>query len=151
MEDVELASTLSRVAENLVRWLRDGPTAEPLSPPAASILLRLQSEGPMRVTDIARTQRITQPAATQFVGRLENEGFVNRRPCEDDRRSVLVHITAAGSAAAEARRRRRAERLHAHLALISPGERDAIERALPALEALIASEPNTQTRERENT
>jgi DNA-binding PadR family transcriptional regulator len=48
---------------------------------------------------------ITQPSVTTLVTSLERAGFVERRSDPDDKRVVLVAITAAGSDYLHARRR----------------------------------------------
>lgn len=57
---------------------------------------RLQS---IRMTDLARSLRYSQSRMTHAISSLERSGWVERRDCPTDRRSQLVAITAAGTAA----------------------------------------------------
>jgi len=136
----ETADRLSHVIERLVRGLRASVGSEQLSPAAASALNRLESDGPLGVTRLARAEHVSQPAMTQLVERLVTEGLVERRSLETDRRSVLVSLTDAGRAAIADRRRRRTERLEHDLDQLPPADRAAIAAAIPALERLVEAE-----------
>lgn len=127
---------LSRVVEQLVRRLRASAAAEPLSQAAASALSRLDEDGPLGVTRLARSEGVSQPAMTQLVDRLAAEGLVERRTPDEDRRSVLVRLTPAGLEALTGRRVRRAARLDERVRSLSGEDRAAIAAALPALERL---------------
>lgn len=61
-------------------------------------LLRLLEDGPRRVTELAVLEGLAQPTTTLLVKRLEQQGLVSRERDPDDRRVVLVSLTAAGSA-----------------------------------------------------
>jgi DNA-binding MarR family transcriptional regulator len=52
---------------------------------------------PLTMTAIATRMRHTTAAATGLVDRLEKLGFARRQSAAQDRRRVLVHITAKGS------------------------------------------------------
>jgi DNA-binding MarR family transcriptional regulator len=52
---------------------------------------------PLNMTEIATRMRHTTAAATGLVDRLEKLGLARRRNAAQDRRIVLVHITAKGS------------------------------------------------------
>lgn len=56
-------------------------------------ILRGQGE-PMPSLEIAERMIQVVPAITGLIDRLEKQGFVERRRCEDDRRVVYVEITA---------------------------------------------------------
>ena len=62
------------------------------------ILRELGEEG--RVHDLSRSLAITVGAASKLVDRLERDGLARRRPHPSDRRSSLIALTPAGSAAA---------------------------------------------------
>ena len=67
-----------------------------LSRTAASVLATLRDLGPRRITELAESEAIAQPTVTTLVGRLERDGFVERRPDPADARAVLVHLSRAG-------------------------------------------------------
>jgi DNA-binding MarR family transcriptional regulator len=116
-----------------------------LSPPGLSLtagatLSTLERSGPCRLTALAAHEGVTQPAMTQLVGRLEDQGLAERCTDAADGRAVNVQITAAGLDLLARRREYRAERLSGLLARLSPAEQAALAAALPAINAL-ASEP----------
>lgn len=59
-----------------------------------NLLRILRGEGkPMPSLEIAERMIQVVPAMTGLIDRLEKQGFVERRRCEDDRRVVYVEIT----------------------------------------------------------
>lgn len=132
---MELASALER----LVRLFRQLTTAGDLSLTAAATLATLERTGPRRLTELAVQEGVTQPAMTQLVARLHDAGLVERAAEPADRRVVRVGISDAGRAALAVRRATRADRLAALLATLDPGERAALEAAVPAIDALTAA------------
>ncbi|MEV7391106.1 MULTISPECIES: MarR family winged helix-turn-helix transcriptional regulator [Streptomyces] len=119
--------------EQLVRHVRHSATAGGLSTAASSALARLGREGPLRLTELARAEGVSQPGMTQLVGRLERAGLVARGADSTDGRGVRVEITRTGL---DVFRQRRAERAHALQELIgelTEPEQQAVRLALPAL------------------
>lgn len=131
-----MPTELVLVLEQLVRAVRTLSTAGGLSLPAAAVLLRLVREGPQRLTDLAAAEAVAQPSMTQLVQRLERDGWVRRTPSREDRRVVLVAVTAAGRRLVERRRAERAEVFDRALAQLDPADRDAVLHAVPALSRL---------------
>jgi DNA-binding MarR family transcriptional regulator len=120
----------------LIRWL---------SPPGMSLttaatLATLDRSGPIRLTALAANEGVTQPAMTQLVGRLEDQGLAMRRADPDDGRVVHVLITDAGREVVARRRAIRAERLSSLLATLSQADQDALAAALPAMDALASAQ-----------
>ena len=128
-EQLELSVT--RLAHVLLRGTGSG-----LSRTAASVLHRLSSAGPQRVTELAAFESIAQPSATALVGRLEAQGLVARADDPADGRAVLVSITPAGEAVLRERRDARAEALGARLAALDDAERATLAAAVPLLQRL---------------
>ncbi|MCR6487361.1 MarR family transcriptional regulator [Amycolatopsis sp. OK19-0408] len=110
------------------------------------VLHTLATRGPMRLSELTGSERVTQPAMTQLVTRLERDGLAVRSPDPSDGRAVLVQVTEAGAAAVEARRRERVGRLADLAGRLDPRHRQALAAALPALHeaARLASEPTRQ-------
>jgi DNA-binding MarR family transcriptional regulator len=68
------------------------------------ILVRL-SEAPertLRMSDLASTSLSSRSRISHAVARLEENGWVRRRPCENDKRGQLAELTDAGMAGLEA-------------------------------------------------
>ena len=127
----DVAAGLSRLL-SLIRWL---------SPPGMSLttaatLATLEQAGPTRLTVLAASEGVTQPAMTQLVGRLEEAGLAIRCADPADGRAVNVQITDAGRALVAERRAVRAGRLSALLSQLSQVDQDALAAALPAINAL---------------
>ncbi|GGF30433.1 MarR family transcriptional regulator [Microbacterium sorbitolivorans] len=137
------AARLSLLIEQLVRAIRPLATDDALSQAAAAVLSRLDATGPGGVTDLARAEGVSQPAMTQLVARLNDDGLLSRTPSPTDRRSVVVTLTDAGRAALATRRARRTEFIRDSLMELDGGEQRAIVAALPALGRLVEA-----TRER---
>lgn len=139
--DTELAHLL----EQLLRVFRQMATGGRLSFAAAAVLARLVREGPQRLTDLADREAVSQPAMTQLVTRLERDGLVRRTPCTDDRRAVLVDVTADGRAVVQQRREERAAALRRMLDQLDPEDRSRIREAMPALGRLVTLSPSAQS------
>lgn len=127
----EVAAGLQRLF-GLIRWL---------SPPGLSLtsgatLATLERSGPCRLTALAASEGVTQPAMTQLVGRLAEAGLVARCADPDDGRVVSVELTQQGRELLARRRAVRAERLSVLMARLSEADQDALAAALPAINAL---------------
>lgn len=137
------AARLSLMIEHLVRAIRPLATDDTLSQAAAAVLSRLDTSGPSGVTDLARAEHVSQPAMTQLVARLHDDGLVARTPSPADRRSVVVSLTDAGRVALATRRARRTGFIADSLSELDDREQRDIIAALPAFERLVEA-----TRER---
>ncbi|WSQ13140.1 MarR family transcriptional regulator [Streptomyces sp. NBC_01231] len=123
----------TRVIENFNRYYIRLPVVQKLSFTTLSVLDTLAVGGPKRLTELARTEQISQPGLTQMVTRLERDGLVERRPDPEDGRAVLIHITDSGRKIGQARHEDRGRHLLPLIARLTPAERQAIAAALPAL------------------
>jgi DNA-binding MarR family transcriptional regulator len=135
----EIAAGLDRLFA-LLRWL--SPAG--LSLTAGATLATLERSGPRRLTALAAGEGVTQPAMTQLVRRLADDGLVTRCADADDGRVVHVQITDAGRDLLARRRAARAGRLSVLLATLSQADQDALAAALPAIRALAAAERDGQ-------
>jgi DNA-binding MarR family transcriptional regulator len=104
------------------------------------VLTALREDGPTRLTELACSHGVSQPAMTQLVGRLEREGLVVRLIDPEDARATLVDITESGRAAWTELKESRRERLAELLDNLSPDEEAALglamRVALPLIEQL---------------
>nr|WP_108012288.1 MarR family transcriptional regulator [Streptomyces sp. VMFN-G11Ma] len=119
--------------EQLVLYVRRSATTGGLSTAASSVLGFLGREGACRLTDLARTQRVSQPNMTQLVTRLERAGLVRRTADSRDGRGVLVEATDAGMEVFRQRRTERTQALQEVVGRLTGPEQDAVRTALPAL------------------
>jgi DNA-binding MarR family transcriptional regulator len=89
---------------------------------------------------LADLSRLTTGAVTGVLDRLENAGFVDRRPDPDDRRSVTIHPSPARAAELRKAGEPLEKAIRALLARSGAGEREAIGRFLDAAMEIVAAE-----------
>jgi DNA-binding MarR family transcriptional regulator len=128
-----LATELRGVIGQLIRRLRK-ENLFPLN--QASVLGRLDREGPGSVSDLAAAERVRPQSMAQTVGDLEADGLVERSPDPDDRRRALVILTAAGRSRIEADRRAREGWLVRGFEELPEDDLAAIERSVEILRRL---------------
>jgi MarR family 2-MHQ and catechol resistance regulon transcriptional repressor len=63
-----------------------------------AVLEALLHKGPLSVGELGRLVLLTSGSITTSVDRLERDGLVKRTMAKGDRRSRIVHLTAAGTA-----------------------------------------------------
>ena len=129
-----LAAELDRLVTLLPRLTPRGG----LSMVAASTLADLERRGSRRITELAESQGVTQPAMTGLVGRLAAGGLVERAPDPADRRGVLVTVTPDGRAVLATRRRARAEALADLLDDLDAEDHAALAAAMGAVSRLVS-------------
>ena len=142
-EEPDLATAASAALERMLRMLRTMTPSRGLSYTSATALSTLERTGPRRLTALAESEGVTQPAMTQVVGRLQELGLVSRAADPDDGRVVLVTITDAGRAELARRREARAAVLRERLAALDASQRDALRAALPVLDTLTSTQTPT--------
>jgi len=101
------------------------------------VLGRLVREGPQRLTELAVGERVSQPAMTQLVGRLERDGLVGKYADDSDGRAVLVEITRVGRRVVDQRRKERAQVVGDLLDALDEQDAADIAAAAPALERFV--------------
>jgi len=134
------AAALATELDRLVLWLRREvpPT---VSSSTVTALDRLAVEGPLRVTELAAREAMTQPGVTLLVNRMTAAGYARRVPDPTDGRATLVDITDGGRALLAERNAARARVLHRRLAQLDEDDRRLLTAALPALARLGRPEP----------
>jgi DNA-binding MarR family transcriptional regulator len=138
-QQVELARALERVNA----WLRDAREPQGMSASALSALIRLEAVGPLRVTDLAEREGLSQPGMTTLIHRLEDADLARREADPLDRRAVRVTITAAGVERVAAYRSARTGLIGARIEQLSADDQADLMRALPALERFVTP-PDTE-------
>src|SRR5215470_14763755 len=86
----EFLPRVSRIVRTVSRETSD------VSRTQMSVLASLRDAGPMRITELAANEHVTQPAMTALVSRLEERGWAERQKDPADGRVVNVAITPAG-------------------------------------------------------
>lgn len=130
--------------EELGSLVRRLGARQDLSLTTISVLARLASSGPARITALALQEKVSQPSMTQLVSRLERQGLARRRASIDGSRIVNVHITRRGRELLVRRHEERAHRLATLLRKLPAEEEAAITAALPALRLLVLLAPTLE-------
>jgi DNA-binding MarR family transcriptional regulator len=136
VDGAESTVRLLSVIGRLGRMLRPMRSAGDLTPTQISVLATISREGPTPMALLAERESLNPTMLSRVIGKLADAGLIRRSTAPGDRRSALVAVTARGRALRERIHRERSATLASALAALSPAERDAIEDALPALEAL---------------
>jgi len=133
-EIVSAASELRILLGQLVRRLRreySFPVGQ------ASVLGRLDREGPLTTSELAAAERVRPQSMAQTLAELEAAGLIGRRPDPDDRRRVLIDLTRRGRERLhEDRRRREGWLTEAIAAELTADEQETLIEALPLLRRL---------------
>jgi len=127
---------LADAIDRLTMWLRrQVPTA--VSSSTITTLDSLATNGPLRISELAEREAVSQPGMTSLVNRLEAAGQAERVPDPTDGRAALVRITEAGRALLDQRHAARALVLEHELADLDDTDRAALLAAVPAIHRLI--------------
>ena len=116
---MQVLSRISRLARHLDRERRSAFAAHDLESWEFDVLAALRRQGaPCELSPgaLLRATLVTSGTMTNRIDRLEEAGLVRRRPDPQDKRGVLVTLTAAGAARVDAAL---ADLLEAERALLS--------------------------------
>ena len=103
-EDVSgtgLATAVVNAARSMRTVLSRNLLATGLYAGQDGVILTLSEEGGMTAGALAARLGVKAPTMTRTIGRLEAQGFVERRPDEADGRLTVVHLTEAGRASVD--------------------------------------------------
>jgi DNA-binding MarR family transcriptional regulator len=101
---------------------------------APAVLVHLAAYPGESIEALHRVLGISQPGTVQVVGRLVDQGLLERRP-GPDRRTRALHVTPAGRRVLDDIQQSRAEALSTLLAPLSDAERSQL---LPLLEKVVS-------------
>ncbi len=136
-DSLELATQLHAAAIRLLRTVRVADDETGLSPPKLSALSVLAFSGPQNLKALARAEHVTAATMSKLVADLDAAGLAAKRTDPDDKRSVVIQVTAKGRAVMEAGRRRRLTLLQARLSRLNKGERDQLAAAAKLMMRLV--------------
>jgi DNA-binding MarR family transcriptional regulator len=101
------------------------------------VIKRLRNDGPSTASALAAAEHVTHQAVTQTLAGLKRAGLVRSAADPADGRKNVISITPAGNRLFEsAIATRDAWLARAIEAVVSPGERAALEKAIELLERL---------------
>lgn len=133
LETASLATELRVVLGRMVRRLR-AENSFPVS--QATVLSRLEREGPQSCSDLAGAENMRPQSMAQTVSDLESDGLVRRRPDPHDRRRALVELTELGHSRLLAERQLREGWLARELSGLTEQEQAVLREALELFKTL---------------
>jgi len=136
--DTESSARLRTVIGRLSRQLRATPSGldAALTPTRISLMLTIDRRGPMRLSEVGEIEGLNPTMLSRSVTQLVDAGFVARTSDTGDRRAAWVSATDRGHELAERMRAERTAAINEALTGLSEHDREIVERAIPALEAL---------------
>lgn len=112
------------------------------SPSQMAVLGTVINHQPLTNGQIAEIEHFRPPTSSKVVDALERAGLVERTADPDDRRCVQITATPAGLTYADEVRAAGRTWLADQIVCLDEADVEAIEAALPALERLLAGEPD---------
>ena len=127
-----LRPTLLQLARELRREKIAG-----VSPQQVTLLVAIKYAPGIGVRELATKERVSPPALSNHVDRLERDGLVSRTPSVSDRRRVGLTLTDEGQRVLRRVRSRRTAWLATRLRGLSAEELEAVEAAVEPLSRLL--------------
>jgi len=140
IDPVTVAEALRPSLMRISRELRREARAVGVSPEQVSLLVAIKYAPGIGVRELAAHERISPPAMTKHVDRLERDGLVARTPSQADRRRVGLALTAEGQRVLRRVRSRRTAWLATRLRDLTPDELAALTAAVEPLSRLLREE-----------
>jgi len=137
LNTMTLAEALRPVLLRVGRELRREAREAGVSPEQVSLLVAIKYSPGIGVRELAARERVSPPALSNRVDRLEQDGLVARTPSDDDRRRVGLTLTEEGQRVLRRVRSRRTAWLVTRLGELSAEELAAIEAAVEPLALLL--------------
>ena len=135
-----MAESLRPVLLRIGRELRRETRAVGVSPEQVSLLVAIKYGPGIGVGELAARERVSAPAMSNHVDRLERDGLAIRTPSAADKRRVGLTLTPEGQRMLRRVRSRRTAWLVSRLGRHDPRELAAIEAAVEPLSLLLAEE-----------
>lgn len=137
MNPVAIADELRPVLLQVGRELRREARTAGASPEQVALLVSIKYSPGIGIKELADREKVSAPAMTTRVDRLERDGLVDRVQSEDDRRRVGITLTDEGQRLLRRVRSRRTAWLASRLGELSRAELAAVEAAIGPLSRLL--------------
>jgi DNA-binding MarR family transcriptional regulator len=111
-----------------------------LTGPQLACLRQLQTSGAMTMTALAAAVSLSPATVSGILDRLEARELIQRERQSEDKRRVLVTLTAAGRAAVRRAPPSLQEQFSQRFRALSPGKQDGLERALREIVAMMEAD-----------
>jgi len=141
IDTVAIADKLRPALLRVGRELRREAREVGVSPEQVSLLVTVKYAPGIGVGELATRERVSAPAMSNHVDRLERDGLVERTPSADDRRRVGLTLTDEGQRVLRRVRSRRTAWLASRLGGLTPEELAAVEAAVEPLSRLVEGRP----------
>lgn len=136
-DPVSVANDLRPVVLRLARELRQETEDLGVTSRQVTLLWLIRSHPGLSLKELADEERISAPALSGHVDRLEAAGLIERVRDEGDRRRVGLGLTDEGARVLKNVRARRTSWLAGRLKELEPDDLAAVESALEALRKLL--------------
>ncbi|WP_116134897.1 MarR family winged helix-turn-helix transcriptional regulator [Trinickia diaoshuihuensis] len=133
--DLIVAELMPAIGQ-LVRKLRSEAHSSEFNLSEASVLGRLERDGPMTTADLARAESMRPQSMKSILSILEEQGCVERKPHPTDGRQILFVLTSKGLEARRQRSMAKRDWLVEALAKLDPTELRTLAAALPIIRRL---------------
>ncbi|MGW6212377.1 MarR family winged helix-turn-helix transcriptional regulator [Streptomyces sp. NPDC055109] len=126
-----------------VLWEQDRNEGPPPYIPASQLRVMniVDREDGIRMRALTRLLGAGRPSVCRLVDRLQALGFIERRPCPDSGREVLLILTGAGRRHLEQLRERREGLLLRALGAMPGPQRAAMTQGLACLQSVLVDQP----------
>jgi DNA-binding MarR family transcriptional regulator len=136
-DPVALANDLRPILLRLSRELRKETEDLGVTGRQVTLLWLIRNHPGLSLRELAAEERISAPALSGHVDRLEKAGLIGRARDDTDRRRVGLTLTEEGARLLKRVRARRTSWLADRLKGLEPDELEAVEAAIEPLRALL--------------
>jgi DNA-binding MarR family transcriptional regulator len=140
LQNTEVANRLRPALLKLARELRRESHALGVTGGQASLLIQIHRSRGIGVNELAAQERVSPPAMSGHIDRLERAGLVQRTPDPKDGRRHALSVTPAGVRVLRSIRSRRTAWLAERLQHLEPHELAAVDAAVEPLLRLLEDE-----------
>jgi DNA-binding MarR family transcriptional regulator len=134
--DVDVARLRNSIGR-LARYLRTIDAGSGLTPTQMSLLASLVRLGPVRMSDLAKRERINATLLSRAAAGLEAQGLVTRTADPVDKRAATIAITRAGTQLLRRLRSARSDVLRSHVVSLPTRDQKRLVAVLPILDELV--------------
>lgn len=137
LHEQEIVARLRFATMRLYRRMREESAKQTtLTQNGYSALSTIEARGPVRMTDLARIEKVSKSSITRVVGNLSEMGLIELLPDENDGRSTLVGATQQGKQVLAAVSEQTEAFLKHQITNFSDAEKAMLEAAVLLLERL---------------
>jgi DNA-binding MarR family transcriptional regulator len=139
-DTTDVANRLRPVLLKLARELRREVHSLGVTGGQVALLVQIKYAPGIGMRELAAKERISVPAISKFVARLEAAGLVERQAVGGDRRRVGLHVTSAGHRVLRSVKSKRTAWLAERLRGLDGDQLAAIDAAIEPLSELLEGE-----------